>query len=404
MRLYIKLAWRNIWRSKKRTWITASSIAFSVFFACLMQSIQLGSYENMIDNSVRFFTGHIGIHQQDYWDEQILDNSFDQQLINNFDASQSPMVRASPRLNAVALASYKERTKGVALYGVDLELEAKFSFLERKLVSGNYHSPGGILVAQGLSEYLNLSLGDTLVLMSQGYHGVNAAAKYPVTGILKFPILSLNQGAVYLPLSAAQEFLVAPNMITSYSILLDDSEATKIMSSELQPRLSESELQVRTWQEMMPDLVQGIELDYYGGVVMLHILYAVVGFGIFGTFLMMVKERMYEFGVLNAIGMTKGNIQIMVAFEIFMLIFLGVFIGLLAASPVVMCFWQNPIPLTGDAAASLEKFGYEAIVPFALNLKIFYNQGISIFIISILLAIYPMLSIKQLKIIKALKE
>ena len=113
---------------------------------------------------------------------------------------------------------------------------------------------------------------------------------------------------------------------------------------------------------------------------------------------------MYEFGVLNAIGMTKGNIQIMVAFEIFMLIFLGVFIGLLAASPVVMCFWQNPIPLTGDAAASLEKFGYEAIVPFALNLKIFYNQGISIFIISILLAIYPMLSIKQLKIIKALKE
>ena len=66
MRLYIKLAWRNIWRSKKRTWITASSIAFSVFFACLMQSIQLGSYENMIDNSVRFFTGHIGIHQQDY--------------------------------------------------------------------------------------------------------------------------------------------------------------------------------------------------------------------------------------------------------------------------------------------------------------------------------------------------
>ena len=74
MKLYIKLAWRNIWRNPKRTWITASSIGFAVFFACVMQSMQLGSYERMIDNSVRFYTGHLAIHQNEYWDEKILDN------------------------------------------------------------------------------------------------------------------------------------------------------------------------------------------------------------------------------------------------------------------------------------------------------------------------------------------
>ena len=404
MILYIKLAWRNVWRSKKRTWITASSIAFSVFFACLMQSSQLGSYDNMIDNSARFFTGHLGIHQIDFWENQIIDNSFDQQELIQLDLSNSNILIGVPRLNSFALASYGDKTKGAALFGVSLSLEAKFSYLKRKLIEGDYDKKGGVLMAEGLATNLNLRVGDTLVLMGQGYHGVNAAGKYPVTGILKFPIPNLNQGAIYLPLETLQEFLSAPNMISSYSILLNDSQDTELMRSNMETILKDKELSLMTWKEMLPDLVSSIELDYYGGWIILIILYVVIGFGIFGTFLMMIKERTYELGILNAIGMNKYRIQIMVAIEIFLLISIGVLIGLLMATPIILYFWSNPILLSGDTALAMEKFGYEPIIPFALNLKIFYNQGISVFVIALFLTIYPMLAIKQLKIIKALNE
>ena len=404
MILYIKLAWRNVWRSKKRTWITASSIAFSVFFACLMQSSQLGSYDNMIENSARFFTGHLGIHQVDFWEDQIIDNSFDQQELIQLDLSNSDILIGVPRLSSFALASYGDKTKGTALFGVSLPLEAEFSYLKRKLIKGDYDKKGGVLMAEGLAANLNLRVGDTLVLMGQGYHGVNAAGKYPVTGILKFPIPALNQGAIYLPLETLQEFLSAPNMISSYSILLKDSQDTELMRSRMETILKDKELSLMTWKEMLPDLVSSIELDYYGGWIILIILYVVIGFGIFGTFLMMIKERTYELGILNAIGMNKYRIQIMVAIEIFLLIFTGVLMGLLMATPIILYFWSNPILLSGDAALAMEKFGYEPIIPFALNLKIFYNQGISIFVIALFLTFYPMLAIKQLKIIKALNE
>ena len=404
MILYIKLAWRNVWRSKKRTWITASSIAFSVFFACLMQSSQLGSYDNMIENSARFFTGHLGIHQVDFWEDQIIDNSFDQQELIQLDLSNSDILIGVPRLSSFALASYGDKTKGAALFGVSLPLEAEFSYLKRKIIKGDYDKKGGVLMAEGLAANLNLRVGDTLVLMGQGYHGVNAAGKYPVTGILKFPIPALNQGAIYLPLETLQEFLSAPNMISSYSILLKDSQDTELMRSRMETILKDKELSLMTWQEMLPDLVSSIELDYYGGWIILIILYVVIGFGIFGTFLMMIKERTYELGILNAIGMNKYRIQIMVAIEIFLLIFTGVLMGLLMATPIILYFWSNPILLSGDAALAMEKFGYEPIIPFALNLKIFYNQGISIFVIALFLTFYPMLAIKQLKIIKALNE
>ncbi|MEM8893202.1 MAG: FtsX-like permease family protein [Bacteroidota bacterium] len=397
-----KLAWRNIWRNKKRTWITASSIGFAVFFACVMQSMQLGSYERMIDNSVRFLTGHIGIHQLDYWDEKILDNSFPEASIADLDITHESIIMSVPRITSFALASYEDKTKGALITGVDLSLEAEFSYLENKLEEGIYNTDAGALIGEGLSEYLKLGVGDTLVLLSQGYHGVNAVGKYPVDGILKFPVPDLNQSAVYLPIKTAQAFFGAEGMITSYSVLLDDPDATEEVQGQL---IKQSEVfEAMTWKEMMPDLVQGIELDYYGGLVMVFVLYGVIGFGIFGTFLMMTKERTYEFGILNSIGMKKGRIQQMVAIEILLLSFLGVILGLIAASPIVLYFWANPILLTGETAAAMEKFGYEPIMPFALDPKVFYDQGISILLIALFLGIYPMLAIKQLKIIKALKQ
>ncbi|MCP4457844.1 MAG: ABC transporter permease [Cytophagales bacterium] len=402
--LYLKLAWRNIWRNRKRTWITASSIGFAVFFAVFMQSMQLGSYQRMIDNSVRFYTGHLAIHQAAYWEEKLLDNGFEQSKVESLILDSETIDVAVPRLTSFALASYKDKTKGALINGVDPILEARLTYLDNKLTAGSYMSGNGVLVAKGLAEYLKISVGDTLIFVSQGYHGVNAAGKYPVEGILKFPVPELNQSAVYLPLPLAQEFFGAEGIITSYSLLMNEPDEITEVQSSLAGFAKENDLEVMNWEEMMPELLQGIEMDYYGGLIMIYILYAVIGFGILGTFLMMTKERTYEFGILVSIGMKKLKIQFMVALEILMLTFFGVLLGLVASFPLTFYFFNNPIEFTGDAAKAYENFGYEAIIPFSLDPVIFYSQGVVILIISLFLGIYPMLAIQHLKIIKALKE
>lgn len=401
--MLLRSAWRNIWRNKRRTWITISSIAFAVFFASLTQSMQLGSYNRMIDNAVRFMTGHLAIHQTDYWEERILDNSFSDAELEQVRIDSSKIAATSPRLSSFALASYEEKTKGALLNGVILTKEAQFSYLDQKLVAGNYETKTGVLIAEGLAAYLETKIGDTIVFISQGYHGINAAAKYPISGILKFPVPELNRSAVYMPLAAAQDFYGADGLITSNAILLNDAREVDQVVVEIALQ-SNVGLEVQTWKTMMPELVQGIEMDYYGGLMMIFILYAIIGFGIFGTFLMMTRERNYEFGILTAIGMKKVKIQLMVALEILLLTFLGVLVGLLISTPIIFYLYLNPIVITGDAAAAFENFGYEPIIPFSMEGTIFYNQGIVIFIISLFLGLYPMWFIRQLKTVKALKS
>ncbi len=403
MKMYLTLAWRNIWRNRKRTWITASSIGFAVFFACVMQSMQLGSYERMIDNSVRFFTGHLAIHQQDFWEEKILDNSYWTDALDDLPLKGDIEVSV-PRISSFALASSGEQTKGVMVNGVEAEKEALMTGLDAKVVDGAYDLSSGALVASGLADFLKVGVGDTLILISQGYHGVNAVGAYPIAGLVKFPVPDLNQGAVYMSLPEAQRFYGAEGLVTSCALLLESPKYMEETQQLIEASLDGTELTVMNWQEMMPELVQGIELDYYGGLIMIGILYLIIGFGIFGTFLMMTKERTYEFGILTAIGMKKPRVQLMVALEIFLLTFLGVILGLIVSAPIVVYFYLNPIQIVGEAAKAFENFGYEAIIPFSMDPVVFYYQGVVIFVLTLLLGIYPILYIKHLETIKALKE
>lgn len=406
--MYLKLAWRNIWRNKRRTVITLSSIGFAVFFASVMQSMQRGTYERMIDNTVRFSTGHLQIHGSGYWEEKVIDKSMSwngtteiKELITGLEAVEA----MAPRLESFALGAHQDKTKGVIVVGVDPEKELGITRLNEKVVEGTYFErKGGVLIGKDLARFLKAGLGDTLILIGQGYHGVNAVGQFPITGILKFPNPEYNRQAVFLRLPDAQYFYGAEERITSLSILLSEASEMPIIQALLSESLDTKSYEVMSWEEMMPELVQSIELDYYSGLIMTYVLYAVIAFGIFGTFLMMTRERVYEFGILVSIGMKKLKLQLMVALEILMLTFLGVLTGILASMPIILYLYMNPIVVTGEMAETYENFGFEPILPFSIDPTIFMDQGLVVLIIALLLGIYPMSAIQSLKIVKALKE
>lgn len=404
--MYLKLAWRNIWRNKRRTIITLAAIAFAVFFACVMQSMQLGSYERMIDNVVRFHTGYVQVHDSGYWDDKTLDKSFLYEKGIREMIEMTPEIQiAVPRLESFALAAYGNQSKGALVIATDPEAEDGLTQLKSKIIAGEYFRSDdkAVLIGSGLAEYLKMSVGDTLILIGQGYHGVNAAGKYPIKGMIKFPAPDLNNKLIYLPLTEGQWLYGAEMRLTSLALVLpSDDEVEEVVESTR--RLLTSDFEVMGWREMLPELVQQIELDYVGGLVMLTILYTIIGFGIFGTFLMMARERRHEFGIMMAIGMKRIKLQIILLLETLLLAGVAVVIGILLSLPIATYFHFNPIPLTGEFADAIEKFGVEPVIPFSLDPSLFLRQAKVIFALTLILSIYPIWSVFKLKIATAIRD
>jgi putative ABC transport system permease protein len=405
--MYLILAWRNIWRNKRRSYITIASITFAVLLACVMRSMQLGSYERMIENAARFYTGYIQVHQNGYWDEKIIDNSFayDEQIIKTVESTKG-VESAVPRVESFALAAFGSKTKGSLVIGIDPEKEHTLTKVKDKIVDGEYLNADdkSVMIAQGLAEYLNMSVGDTLVLIGQGYHGANAAGLYVIKGIMKFPVPNQNNQTVYLPLKEAQWFFAMDNMITSISLVVDKAKNVDRIVADISASVDTEALEVMGWQDLMPDLVQGIEIDNISGQVMLWLLYAVIGFGMFGTFLMMTAERMYEFGVMMSVGMKRIKMQVIIFLEMGMMASVGVLIGVAISLPILIYYYNNPVFMSGESAVAIEAFGVEAAYFFSLQPQLFYNQAWAILFMALILSLYPLFIIHKLKPVEAMRE
>ena len=405
MMTYIKLAWRNLWRNKKRTLIAAASVFFAVLLALLMRSMQTGYYDYMINASVRMYTGYIQVHGKDYWEKKSLDESMmlDEKHLTEL-RNTAGVNLTVPRFETYSLISYKNKTKVVQVNGINPALENQLTDLKKKLVSGEYlrDSSKGIILAQGLAEILKVEVGDSVVIYGQGYHGVTAAAQIPIIGIVKFTLPDLNKSFTYLSLSYAQWLFSAPDRLTSMSIMIDNPKNLDRVKSDIQ-KVFDTKYEVMDWEELSPELLQSIQIDNASGIIMLGILYIVIAFGIFGTIMMMTAERVKEFGILISVGMKKWKLGLVTLFETLFVSFIGVFAGALVSIPILLYFKANPIPLTGEYAEAILAFGFEPILPFAIYPGMFFAQIWTVLAIAAVSALYPIMFIRKLQPVEALR-
>ncbi len=472
MKEEFKIAWRNLWRNRRRTIITSASIFFAVFFAVVMRSYQLGSYDHMISNVIESFTGNLQVQNIKYKDNPLIDNSFDyNDTLASAISAIGKVISVTPHLESFTLASSGLQTKGVAVIAIDPVKERKFSnpeymlvkyritdetvarlnetdvipdnvletvkrnlgrsystiarlemelglsdedkqlFLQEILkisaVSNGYltNDDGGILVSDRLASYLKVGIGDSVILMGQGYHGVSATGIFPVRGIIKMPAPDLDNKLIIMTIPAAQKFYDAVGKITSLVVNLEDRSprTSKKVQAEINSILPDKNTAAKSWYELNPILYQQIQGDSQSGAAMLALLYFIIFFGIFGTVLMMVSERKKEFGVLVAIGMQKKKLKRILAIEMLLLGTIGLVCGLLASTPLILYFYYNPILLKGDLANMMEDYGWDAVMPTAWFGPYFYWQAVIVALMVILATLYPLRKIGRLKEIEALK-
>ncbi len=405
MKSNLILAWRNLWRNKRRTLITVASVFFGVLLSTLMSSMQEGSYTSMIDNIVRFYSGYIQIQHEEYWESKTINNAMEPTPeLFEIAASVPEITHVTSRLESFALASSEEITRGAMLIGIDPIKENEITELKKWVVDGAYFASGdqGVLIGADLAGYLKLEVGDTLVLIGSGYHGVSAAGKFPIRGFLRFPNPQLNKEVIYMDLPVCQEYLSAPNLVSALILMVDAQYKLKPALKKLKTVVPEP-FAVMSWDEMHPEMMQMVEGDRAGAVVMKGILYILIGFGIFGTIMMMVSERTREMGVMVAIGMQKSKLAILLLFETLYIGLIGVLAGFAGSVPLIAWFYANPIRLGGDAAETMEMMGIEPYMYFSWLPSVFYNQVLVVFIMTAVIALYPITTAIRLKVHTALR-
>lgn len=405
MKLFIVLAWRNLWRNKRRTIIASASIFFALFLALITRSLQYGTYYHMIDSSVRMYTGYIQIHAEGYWEERGLEKfiEVDDLFLKKIENIED-VTLVVPRIENYMLISSKEITKIASVFCISPEVEDSMTRLKRKLTAGNYLSDKdkGVLIAEGLANMLGVNVGDSVVLYGQGLYGITVAVNVPIIGIVKFALPDLNNSVVYLPLKFGQSIFEMQDKLTSISILISDPDKLEIVQAEIRKSLPDG-YEVMNWQEMMPELVQGIQLDSVFGLVMLLILYMIVAFGILGTIMMMTAERTKEFGILISVGMKKKWLMLISLLESIFISLIGAFSGLVVAMPIIAYLKNHPLVFKGELAEISLKFGVEPIIPFSARPGIFLAHTFIVLLIAMLCALYPIYYIRKLEPIKAMR-
>lgn len=471
MKEQLKIAWRNVWRNKRRSIITISSIFFAVFFSVVMRSFQLGTYDHMIKNVIESFSGYIQIQHPYFKDDPVLDNAFvySDEVFRSIKENEN-IKAAVPRIESFALASTGEKSKGAMVVGIDAELEKNFSKPQERivkyvvseesletlqldkqisdpliaklknLVGKAYSSEGrlevdllleddelkmmplvfkacifrsgflkaqddGALVSYRLATYLNLSVGDTLILMGQGYHGSTAAGLFPVRGFVTLPSPDLDGRLIYIELKKAQEFFSMDKMITSLSINLyeNDDDMIAEVQQDLESKFDTDELVVRNWKELNKSLVQQIEGDNVSGQFMLYFLYFIIFFGIYGTVIMLMHERKKEFGVLVSIGMQRRKLATLFSLEMLLVGFVGILLGIAASSPLIAYYHLNPVSLSGDMAKMMEDMGLEAVLPFAWFGSYIWVQAIIVVCMIVIASLSSVYKIFKLEEVAAMR-
>lgn len=309
------IAWRNLWRHRRRSLITAAAMAVAAAMSMMSIALTDGTYAEIFRVLVEQRIGHVVVQHPDWPAGRRLHDTVTEDDLAAVDALPGVSV-AVPRLYGHGLAGGAEKSTGARLVGVLPDREARFAELDARLTGGEYlgHEPGQrALVGVKLAEELEIGVGDELVLLAQAADGSLGNGLFTVSGLVRTGDTALDRGGVWVHLRDLQELLVLDEQVHEIAVLAGDVEAIEATAEAVDAALDEP--LVQTWWEASPSAKQMLDSSDASKVVLLGVVFLVAAFGVVNTMTMSVFERTRELGVLRAIGMRPGRLVLLVVLE-----------------------------------------------------------------------------------------
>jgi ABC-type lipoprotein release transport system permease subunit len=333
------MAWRNLWRHRRRTWLTVGAMVFCNALLIFLISLQLGSYDMMINNTLAAFSGHLQVQHTGYQEEHKMRQSLPAVTALAEQVRRTLGVDAvAARGGAFALASSEQRSIGIQVMGVQPGREPRVSNLPGLLREGRYLADGEaaeIVVGAILARNLRVGVGDELTFIGSGRDGSLAAGVVTVVGIIESGLSEIDRSVTQVPLGYFQQAFSMGDHGHAVVVRLPALEAVDSAVAAVRATLDGVDgAAVLDWDQLQPGLRQAITADMSSAWFMYGVLILLVALSVLNTQLMSVLERTREFGVMLALGTSPGRLARLVAAETALMSALGLGLGMVAGGVI----------------------------------------------------------------------
>jgi len=407
MNIVLRLAWRNLWRQPRRTWLTTGAMVFSNTLLVFMISLQFGMYELMIDNTLQVFTGHIQVQAPGYKDDQKMRQAVPEilplatRLRDEFD-----LETIAARGWAFGLASSDERSYGIGIFGVEPDYEPGVSSIPGLIKEGRFledYDETGIVIGAVLARNLRVGIGDELTLLGSGRDGSFAAAVVNVVGIFESGIPDIDRNFAEMPLGLFQDVFYMEGAGHQVVVSAETLDAAELLLPQVVESLpADAGLVVHDWDALQPGLKQAIQADMSSAFFMYGILVILVAFSVLNTQLMSVLERTHEFGIVLSLGLRPGRLGRLVMLETALMGFMGLVIGAITGTIFTTWFTVNGLSIPG-----MEEMAAMFNLPARVYPDVTFATAVAgpliVYAFTLLAALYPALRLHRLHPVEAMR-
>jgi len=409
-----KIAWRNVRRNKRRTFLSALVIAVGLGIYIMMNSVMSGMDRANIDNLIELSTSSIKITTQEYNDEKeslpLKYGITTPENVISYIKKQDRVTGVTPRTQFLGQLSNWEDTMPVMGQVINVETDRTVFDLE-KYIDGDYFSDSKeneIILGKDLAEEMGVNIGDYITLYALTKYESRNADEFIVIGTLNTTDPNINSNVILISYETADEFLDLENLITEIDVAMErrvnyDTFTQDVDKLAQHLKNKYPQLEIKTFMELASGFLKITEQKQFFGSILMLVILAIAAVGIFNSVLMSVYERIREIGVLRAQGMKRNEIIKLFLWEGIYIGLIGSFMGVILGCGVNIYLVIHGIPL--------EKFGKFSNVgiPYWGTLYGEWNIGAIVFafifglIVALAASYIPSRMAAKLEVTKALR-
>lgn len=393
MRLYLRLAWRNIWRHRRRTLIVVLAIGFTMALMMFYDGLIAGFEDSIYANAIKVLGGNIQVHAAGYGDSTgqtpLLPLENDVAVVQAI-LAQPQVLGASRRINTGGMITNRNGAFGVAITGIEPEKELPIILIGQRVSSGRFLTAADrdqVFIGKGLADAMEAAAGDRITLTGRAAHQQMRSRTLTIAGIYDVGMADIEKQTVYISLAEAQDLYGLSGQVTEVVVALKHIGEEPAVMNALKPAMPNAELV--SWQTNFPEMQNAIQVKSKVFDIFSVIILVIVGIGILNLLLMAVYERTREIGVLAALGLKPRQISTLFILEGGMMGLTGVAVGVGLGLLLNLALGQTGM----DFAQFTSMSQYTALISGrvypSLGLEKLPSHVLTVLVIAVLASFYP---------------
>jgi putative ABC transport system permease protein len=408
--MVVRLAWRSLWRNRRRTLITTASIALGLIIAIFFIAMAEGVYSQVVNEGVRMQAGHITLENPDYQTAPAIDLRIGavgiiRKRIEGIEAVEQTKLL----IWGQGVANSGAGSVGVLIMGVEPSVEAKSSPLARDIVAGGYLSDDDdrkVVLGAHLAKDLKLGLGNKIVITTNNARGQLVEELCRVKGIFRTGSDEIDGYLIQIPLNFARRvFGLRADEATQLGVILKHPGDQEQVMEEIEPVVNSKSVAVVPWQQILPEVASYIRIDRVSNWIFQGLLFVIILFTILNTLLMSIMEREREFAVLLAVGTSMGKLKGQLFLESIFIGCLGCFLGLTlgGAAALALQIWGLDLAFLMPKGVTISGFAISTTVHALVTPPVFFWTGGIVLGATLLLSFLTMRRITRVRLAETLR-